>query len=67
MSNKDNDLNHVCIENKAECCGCSACAAICPRKAITMTPDEEGFAYPVVDETKCIGCSLCLRTCPLRS
>lgn len=32
--------------DRSECCGCTACAAICPRDAITMEPDEEGFAYP---------------------
>ena len=35
--------------NKAECTGCGACASICPKAAITMQPDAEGFLYPVVD------------------
>lgn len=51
------------INNKKECCGCTACASVCAHKAITMQPDELGFFYPVVDETKCLNCGLCERVC----
>lgn len=50
--------------NKAECTGCGACASICPRKAISMQPDEEGFLYPVVDGKLCVECDLCEKRCP---
>ena len=50
--------------NKAECTGCGACASICPKKAISMQPDEEGFLYPVVDGEKCVECDLCEKRCP---
>ena len=50
--------------NKAECTGCGACASICPRKAITMQPDEEGFLYPVVNGDLCVECDLCEKRCP---
>ena len=43
----------ITIQNKAECCGCTACFNICPKNAISMQPDEEGFLYPVVDQEKC--------------
>lgn len=46
-----------------ECCGCSACYAACPVRAITMKPDEEGFLYPSIDEKICIDCGLCERVC----
>ena len=46
------------------CSGCAACNAACPRKAISMEPDEEGFAYPHVDEALCVNCGLCERVCP---
>ena len=46
------------------CSGCAACYAVCPRKAISMQPDEEGFAYPQVDESLCVNCGLCERVCP---
>lgn len=32
--------------SKSECCGCSACKQICPKGAIAMKPDSEGFLYP---------------------
>ena len=51
------------IINKEKCCGCAACANICPNSAITMIQDEEGFFYPYVDESKCIDCGLCNEVC----
>lgn len=52
------------IKEKKDCCGCSACMSICPKKAITMKYDEEGFRYPCIDKEKCIGCKLCEKVCP---
>ena len=46
----------VLFKRKEECCGCTACYASCPRKAISMVEDEDGFEYPQVDENKCIHC-----------
>lgn len=53
------------IDKKEKCCGCTACASICPVNAITMTPDEEGFLYPVVDEVRCVDCGRCETVCPI--
>ena len=52
---------------KSTCCGCTACVNICPKKAITMQEDEEGFLYPKVDKKKCINCGLCEKTCPIKN
>lgn len=49
--------------NKTECFGCEACVQICPKNAITMNEDEEGFRYPGVDKGKCIQCGLCRKVC----
>lgn len=48
---------------KKNCSACTACASICPVAAIVMTPDEDGFVYPVVDESKCVHCGLCEKVC----
>ena len=55
------------IENKKNCCGCSACCNICPENAIKMERDNEGFLYPVIDKEKCISCQLCEKICPVYS
>lgn len=51
------------IKDKRDCCGCTACASICPQSAISMLPDKLGFTYPNVDEAKCVECGLCERVC----
>ena len=51
---------------KTQCCGCTACYAICPKSAITMIEDDEGFDYPVIDENECIRCYQCLNVCPIK-
>ena len=51
------------VKNPAFCCGCSACEQICPKNAITMTPDTLGFLYPKVDLKKCVECKLCEKVC----
>ena len=55
--------NYIEIKNQKDCCGCGACANICSANAITMTEDEIGFTYPIVNETLCIDCSMCRKVC----
>ena len=52
------------ITDKQNCYGCSACASVCNKNAITLISDNEGFLYPSVDVTKCIECGLCEKVCP---
>lgn len=56
----------VLYKRKEECCGCTACYAICPKEAISMVEDEEGFEYPIIDERKCIQCYQCIKVCPFK-
>ncbi len=56
----------ILYRRKEECCGCTACYAICPSAAIVMVEDEEGFEYPQVDESKCIRCYRCVNVCPFK-
>lgn len=51
--------------NKENCSGCSACYNACPTNAINMKPDEEGFLYPVIDQSLCVDCHKCVNICPL--
>lgn len=53
------------VNKKQDCCGCTACAAICPKDAIIMKEDNEGFLYPTVDKENCIDCGACERVCPI--
>lgn len=57
------EFHPILFENKENCSGCSACYSICPKKAISMVEDEEGFLYPEVDYTKCINCNKCMEVC----
>ncbi len=50
--------------DKKLCSGCNACANVCPKNAIKMEEDREGFWYPKVDYSLCIKCCLCIETCP---
>ena len=53
------------ITDKKNCCGCTACAASCPKHCITMQTDDEGFLYPKVNEDECISCGICEKVCPM--
>lgn len=53
------------IVKKENCCGCHACFNACPKNAIQMNLDDEGFFYPQINEDKCINCTSCLKVCPV--
>ena len=57
----------ITVSDRRDCCGCTACASICSRKAIKMMQDEEGFSYPVTDQSLCNQCGLCETVCPVIS
>lgn len=53
------------IVSKSRCSGCHACFNICPKDAIRMLPDDNGFKHPYIDEELCIHCNLCKKVCPI--
>lgn len=56
--------NKIYVEKIENCTGCHACSASCPKEAISMQPNFEGFLYPVIDKTKCVNCKMCEKVCP---
>lgn len=55
------------LDDKKKCCGCYACYNACPVHAIDMQENEEGFIYPVIDDSRCIHCGKCKMSCPILS
>lgn len=55
------DLQILKIGDK--CTGCGACVSVCPRNALTLNYNEEGFYIPYLDQSACIGCGLCNKSC----
>ena len=58
-------IEEMIAKNRADCAGCEACANVCPKNAIEMKADAEGFYYPIIDHKKCVQCGKCDRTCPV--
>ncbi|MBI4532512.1 MAG: NADH-quinone oxidoreductase subunit NuoB [Candidatus Melainabacteria bacterium] len=61
----DDDCLGLPTLTSTSCMGtdCSACANICPTKAIQVLCQAEGSSV-TLDRGACIGCSLCIETCP---
>jgi coenzyme F420-reducing hydrogenase beta subunit len=55
--------NNISTQQHNLCCGCEACADVCPKNAITYRKDGEGFLYPVVSDD-CVECGICRKVCP---
>ncbi len=49
-----------------KCTGCGACYNKCPKNAIKMKPDSEGFLFPEVQDN-CVSCGICQSACPVLS
>lgn len=49
--------------DKKICTGCGACFNACPKGAIRMIENKEGFLYPIIDHEKCINCGICYAKC----
>ena len=46
------------------CIGCGICKAVCPKNAILLAPNAEGFLTPQINAERCTQCGLCQRVCP---
>lgn len=47
---------------EANCSGCGACYAVCPKNAVTIELDEKGF-FTAKKNENCIDCGLCAKVC----
>ena len=56
-------MENITKQTEYPCSGCGACAAVCPKDAIRLEPDEAGFLTARVDESRCVDCGLCLGVC----
>lgn len=54
----------ILADNKT-CTGCYSCMNACPKGAISMMEDREGFFQPVIDTQMCVECGLCQKSCPV--
>lgn len=50
-------------ETVRECTSCQMCAAVCPKEAISIGLNKDGFYRPVIDEEKCVDCGICKNVC----
>lgn len=46
------------------CCGCGACAAVCPSGAVSVSINADGFEHYAINEKHCVHCGLCRQVCP---
>ncbi len=51
------------FNEKQDCCGCMACMNICPKQAIIIRPDEDGFTFPEIKNELCVECGMCKNVC----
>lgn len=45
------------------CTSCQMCAAVCPKTAISISLNKDGFYRPYIEESLCIDCGLCVKVC----
>ena len=57
-----NNISSVC---KNQCLSCRSCEQICPKNAVIMKENKEGFLQPNIDENICVDCGLCKNHCPI--
>lgn len=50
-------MRKLCDKNT--CTGCGGCVSICPKNAISLSQEDNGFLYPKINEEKCINCGMC--------
>ena len=55
--------SYLKTHDKAYCCGCRACASVCPTKSVSFVEDSFGVSYPQIDQASCLHCGRCESVC----
>ena len=45
------------------CTSCQVCGAVCPKEAIRIEINADGFYRPVINDERCIDCGICVKSC----
>lgn len=53
-------------ENREACRDCMTCITICPKSAIYLMDDDDGYEYPMVNKKVCTRCNMCKKACPVQ-
>lgn len=56
-------VNSILEETTRSCTGCSACQIICPKNAISVKINKEGFYEAIINNDRCINCGICKTVC----
>lgn len=51
------------MKNYKKCTGCGICEKKCPKNAIRLVEDKNGFIYPKINKSACVKCGICDRIC----
>ncbi|WP_287622104.1 Coenzyme F420 hydrogenase/dehydrogenase, beta subunit C-terminal domain [Parabacteroides sp.] len=54
---------HVLAYSPVPCAGCGACVASCPKRAVELKLNPDGFFSAVVDDDLCVDCGICQKVC----
>lgn len=51
------------LDIKDSCTACGACVSSCPKQALQLAYDDEGFYFPQLNVSKCVDCKSCEKVC----
>lgn len=61
---KEKENKELIFHNRDLCCGCGACASVCPTDSITIRRNDNGFYHYCIDLETCVSCGKCRKVCP---
>lgn len=53
------------LDINKKCVGCGACVDACPKDALALQHNIDGFYVPAIINTSCIDCNRCVKVCPV--